>query len=315
MKRPALSILAAVLLSTMPGTAAAETFNFDATLLGKTTRMSGDLLLPEGASGKVPVMILVHGSGGKHQYREYRYAKALNKIGVGALVTDHFSPRGIKSTVEDQSKINWVIMMSDAYAALNALAKHPKVNGERIGIAGFSLGGIVALYSSMNRFKVLVSRSPRQFALHIPVYPGCNIVPGKPTQTGAPVAILLGGADDYTGVSGCMKVYSAIRAGTAAVSVKIYPGAGHGWDGVSAWKSPKAQVFRKCILKEAADGSFVDTKSGLKAYEKTMRPAADLTKVAMGCMKIGATGGLHAPTKAQSLRDFLGIVRANLMVK
>ena len=54
----------------------------------------GQLWLPLG-SGRVPVMILSHGSSGRNPTKEQRYAAALTAMGVSVLAIDHFAPRGI----------------------------------------------------------------------------------------------------------------------------------------------------------------------------------------------------------------------------
>jgi dipeptidyl aminopeptidase/acylaminoacyl peptidase len=40
-------------------------------------------------------------------------------------------------------------MMNDAFAALAVLAKHPRIDPDKIAVMGFSRGAVPSLYASM----------------------------------------------------------------------------------------------------------------------------------------------------------------------
>src|SRR6478672_5900304 len=107
---------------------------------GQQTWLAGELRIPPG-NGRVPAVILVHGSDGLNLSLE-RWAQELNGIGVAAFLLDSFSGRGITSTVNDQSKLHGLTLMVDAYKALGILIRHPRIAANRIGIMGFSKGAI-----------------------------------------------------------------------------------------------------------------------------------------------------------------------------
>ena len=84
--------------------AAARKIRIESTTRGKQAIVTAQVFLPSKRDGKVPAMIIMHGSGGVREKREVAYAREFNAMGVAAVVIDSFSPRGIASTVRDQSQ-------------------------------------------------------------------------------------------------------------------------------------------------------------------------------------------------------------------
>jgi dienelactone hydrolase len=84
-----------------------------------------------------------------------------------------------------------------------------------------------------------------RFALHVPFYPSCSTQHYKPKSTGAPIYLLLGGADSYVGVVPRQEYAAALKAEGARVEVTVYPGAPHGFDTASAYKIAKGENYSK----------------------------------------------------------------------
>ena len=76
--------------------------------LNNPIEITGYLRLPEG-TGKVPIVIYTHSSGGPGDYVwddfVYHAAQNLLKEGIGVMYIDNFCPRGARSTWRDQSKV------------------------------------------------------------------------------------------------------------------------------------------------------------------------------------------------------------------
>src|SRR5512143_2863137 len=95
--------------------------------------VGGELALPERSSlargGRMPAVILIHGSGGISDEREGAWAKRLNAIGVASCIVDSFTGRGIRPPMyAGQSQfISFAAHLLDAYLALEILVTHPQI--------------------------------------------------------------------------------------------------------------------------------------------------------------------------------------------
>jgi cephalosporin-C deacetylase-like acetyl esterase len=121
---------------------------------GKLAMLAGELRIPKPGTDRLPAVVLVHGSGGLGASSD-RWAQELNSIGVASFILDSFSGRGIVNTQNDQSQLNSLAMMVDAYRALTSLAGHSRIDPNRIAVMGFSKGAVAAVYSSSERFRKL----------------------------------------------------------------------------------------------------------------------------------------------------------------
>ena len=164
---------------------------------GKPVTIAGELRFPRGATGKLPAVVLLHGSGGVNGGHEF-WAKHFNEMGVASfLIIDSFSSRGLVSTSTNQALLGRYNMIVDAYRGLEMLAAHSRIDGNRVAVMGFSRGGQSALYSSLKRFQQSWGAGNR-FAAHIPLYASCSAtLIGDTDLTGAPIRQHHGAADDY----------------------------------------------------------------------------------------------------------------------
>jgi hypothetical protein len=65
---------------------------------GKPAVLAGELRIPKPGTDKLPVVILVHGSGGISATHE-RWVQEINGTGVATFLLDSFSGRGIVNTI------------------------------------------------------------------------------------------------------------------------------------------------------------------------------------------------------------------------
>jgi dienelactone hydrolase len=284
--------------------------------------VKAELFLPDGVSGKMPAMVIHHGSGGVTNTREYAYAREFTRMGVASIIPDSFTPRGVKSTVEDQSTVSTNDMIADAFGALKLAAAHPRLDPARIGITGFSKGGSVAMRTGLqlmvNRY---VKDGPR-FALHVPFYAGCDTIYADMRTTGAPMLVLIGGADTYVGPERCVFAVERMRAanqqsGGGKVDMVIYPKAQHGWDGTGkAWSYPNGENYSRCVYVEQPDRSWVEQTSGLTTTGRDGKLIADAARQAVAqCKTLGVSGGPDAEAKEKSLAALKDAMRAAFGVK
>src|SRR6516164_3222074 len=136
---------------------------------GKPTTIYGTLRIAQG-SGRLPLVILMHGSGGIEENVSV-WEKVFASVGVSTFAIDSFTGRGIASTVADQSQLGRLNMILDLYRSLAVLAEHPLVDPSRIAVMGFSRGGQAALYATLKRFHKMWNPSGVDPAAHIALYP------------------------------------------------------------------------------------------------------------------------------------------------
>jgi dienelactone hydrolase len=206
----------------------------------------GDLSFPSKSMEKVPVMVLMHGSAGVGRAMS-QWVDAFNDIGVATFVVDSFGPRGIATTVDDQERLPTAANLMDAFAALQILASHPRIDSKRIGVMGFSKGGEVAFRSAVEPLRAAVIKTDLRFALHIPTYAGCNQVYWSPNITKAPMLNLVGADDDYAMAAPCEALAKRYEEAGAPIRTIVYEGAGHAWDSMGkVYWSPEATTASSC---------------------------------------------------------------------
>jgi dienelactone hydrolase len=232
---------------------------------GKAVTIAGQLRFPQGASGRLPAVILQHGSGGPGS-RDELWAKHFNEMGIASFFVDSFSGRGLTRTSTNQALLGRLNMVLDAYRAFDVLASHPSIDSARIAVMGFSRGGQSALYASMKRFQQMWN--PRAaFAAYIPLYGSCNTTfIGDTDLSPAPIRQFHGAADDYVPVAPCRAYFERLRAAGRDVLLTEYPGAHHVYDNPLGNKTPTvakgAQSVRACKLKEEPLGTIINAETG-----------------------------------------------------
>lgn len=205
---------------------------FPVTAAGKTWSTAGELRVPPTKPGERRAAVLVvHGSGGVDS-RGGRYVQALNDAGFATLEIDLWAPRNVREPLQRPKTVPETL--PDAWAALAFLAAQPDIDASRIGIMGFSWGGVVSMLTAGKAYQP--QGSPLRFAAHAPNYPVCwvyNHVPGYTFKdlTGAPVLIQSGDADLYDQPDTCDQLVASLApADKALVRHTRYPNATHGWE-------------------------------------------------------------------------------------
>src|SRR5262245_12675425 len=266
-----------------------------------------DLLLPRQVSGAVPAMIIMHGSGGPRYEREYRYAEELNKEGIGAVVLDSFSTRGVRATAAQQQRLSPFTMVGDVYALLNLLTSHPRIDPHRIGVMGFSKGGSVTVFALDEQVRRALAVGSARFAVGVAFYPGCFVYLRQPRPTTAPLLMLLGEQDSYTPAVQCEHQAATLRAAGGAVTIIKYPGAHHGWDGSRAVRLLHSEYsYAGCRVEIDQAGMIVDVNSG-----RPLLTTEEAGQAMAACSTQGVTIGANEDAARRSLADLKAILKTS----
>jgi len=230
----------------------------------KATTTSGLLRLPAG-TGRIPVVVLMHGSGGLGANVEL-WAREFNAMGVATFALDGFTGRGIAQTSSNQALLGRLNFILDIYRGLDVLAKHPRVDPQRVMLMGFSRGGQAALYASLKRFHQLWNKSGIEFAAYVPFYPDCATTFIGDTETAdRPIRIFGGTIDDYNPIALCKAYAERLKAAGRDVQVTEYAKAPHSFDNPlgspTPVQSPRSQSVRNCKIVEEANGTLVNAVS------------------------------------------------------
>jgi len=225
--------------------------------LGTPTVIAGELRIPPG-EGRLPAVVLLHGSGGLGSAQQ-QWAADLNAIGIAVFLLDSFSARGITSTVNDQTQLDHLAMMVDAYRALGLLAQHPRIDPNRIAVMGWSKGALAAVYASMERFRRSYAPPNIEFQAHIGLFTPCNTqYTDEQKTTGKPIRLFHGTADDYVAIGPCREYVRRLKMVGVDIDLTEYSGAHHSYDtprpNGEPLQFPQGSTTRNCSMIEAEDG-------------------------------------------------------------
>jgi len=196
--------------------------------------VTGQLRVPANATAKIPAVVVVHGSAGIDSRGKF-YIEALNRAGIATLEIDMWAPRGWLAGITGRPR-GVPETLPDAYGALKFLSEQPIIDAARIGIMGFSWGGVVSMLTATQAYTSLYTGGTLKFAAHAPNYPVCwvyNIIPGYEFSafTGAPVFIQAGELDTYDTPDTCPSLVDSLATSDQIfISAKVYHGATHAWD-------------------------------------------------------------------------------------
>ena len=250
---------------------------------------------------KYPLIIGVAGSMGWRKHH-LDYLKMYQKQGYATFQLNSFKSRGITSTVGSQDEVTIAAVILDAYRALEKLAKHPKINKDKVALTGWSLGGGVSLFAGWMPLKKAITDQV-SFAAYLAFYPPCFINPENLSFTKAPIHILIGEADNWTPAKPCINLVEKLSDKTN-ISITTYPDAHHGFDSEEpvVWNE-KGYSFKDCLFDLTADGDV------LMNYLRIPMSNSILQKVGfLFCVEKGVNVGGNLDARKKSLafaKDFM----------
>lgn len=144
---------------------------------------------------------------------------------------------------------------ADAKQAIHILrsqANKLNIDKNKVGIAGYSAGGALALYTALGIFESVLptytnftENTQPNFAC--PIYPGINnaiYYSVKHEKIIPPMFLINGAQDDVTPADKCIQLYSALLERSVPAELHIYAKGGHGFDsgigtgyGAASWQN------------------------------------------------------------------------------
>lgn len=177
-----------------------------------------------GRTGKFPALLILHGANGPMSTFIGDYAQYLANIGYVVFFVHYFdrtdtyyaSPSEMQQHFED-----WVEVLEDG---IENAAKHPKVDPERIGLIGYSLGGFLVLS--------VASQDPRVSAV-VSVVGGIPEAFAQRARRMPPALILHGANDTRVPVKEAQHVEELLKRLNTPYELKIYQSQGHFFHGAA----------------------------------------------------------------------------------
>src|SRR5262249_17028797 len=133
----------------------------------------GYLSFPSARSGPVPLMLIMHSSGGIHA-RDWFFARTLNDMGVATFVIDSFGPRGLTRVYEDKTAFGEFEQAIDALTSIEGVRTDSRIDFSRLGAIGRSLGGQTAVRLTLQASRDQLPKKGPVLSLAISITPGCT---------------------------------------------------------------------------------------------------------------------------------------------
>ena len=274
-------------------------------------KLTGTLYLPSvcNTGAKIPAVIIQHGSGlPRHSWYE-ELSEQLNKAGIAALVANSFSERGIRGTGGDQTQLSKANRVYDTFAAFRALQKVPCIDPKRIGVTGYSFGGIISREMVESSLAKRLGGG-RVLKASLPVYPSCQARWERTQPTRTKVHFLLAGRDDYTPASFCLERIPELKKLGWDVSYTVYPQAHHAFiaDYSERYWS-RGWTFRHCgIILITSEGHEMHFLGGTK----DMSWREYVTVMARNCGRQGVTIGRDNESREKAMSFTVSFFKNNL---
>lgn len=226
----------------------------------RETDLIGYVFKPAGR-GPFPAVVMLHGRAGAYSSlaggrytaetlskRHKFWGEFWSERGYLALMVDSFGPRGYwkgfgKHSYEDRpSEVSeQTVRPLDAYGALAYLRTRKDVIADRIGLQGWSNGGMTALVTMSSRAPGIDRPTPDSgFRAALAFYPGCGM---EAIQSGyrnyAPLQLFTASADEEVSPERCAKWEKKVKDAGGDIHLIEFEGADHNFDDPSKSRQEK----------------------------------------------------------------------------
>jgi carboxymethylenebutenolidase len=242
------------------------------------TQLTGYLFKPD-TPGPHPAVVMLHGRSGPYSSlakgvystetlskRHKMWGEFWAERGYLALLVDSFSPRGYPQGFPRYSYSQRPPEVSeqhvrplDAYGALDYLRARSDVLAGRIGVQGWSNGGMTVLAALAPHPPGLADPTPAKgFRAALAFYPGCRVQEKQNDYIPyAPLLMFVGTEDEEVSPVVCLRFAARVQAGGGGLGVVSYDGAQHAFDDPGRTRqSREANRFAKADSMHQAEAFF-----------------------------------------------------------
>jgi len=192
------------------------------TILTENHPVTIESFIPEDGSAH-PAVIALHGSGGIREGWAEQPASLLASQGFAVFVLHYFERTGTVWASDGTIRQHFPVWMKTVSDAITHVAADPQVDGRRVALLGFSLGGYLA---------VSVATQDRRVKAVVEYFGGLPEELSRDLVAMPPVLILHGDRDSVVPVAEAHQLASRLKTAGTEHDVKIYPHAGHGFGGL-----------------------------------------------------------------------------------
>jgi dienelactone hydrolase len=277
---------------------------FESSAREREEQIQGYLSFPSAQSGPVPLMLIMHSSGGIHA-RDWFFARTLNDMGVATFVIDSFGPRGLTKVYEDKTAFGEFEQAIDALTAIEVLRTDSRIDFSRLGAMGRSLGGQTAVRLTLQVSRDQLPKKGPGLSLAISITPGCTSQQqDRRMMPGSQVWLFL--ADkDAAPYQRCISYVEKMKAAGGDAQFKVYANSFHTFDGSPkpVW-SASQEVYAGCENDRVRPGYSIRLDTGA-----ALRSKKDWDQFFAGCVKRGMWVGGNPESTRELDRDWTEAVR------
>ena len=196
------------------------------------------IVLPDGTEGPVPAVLMLSGCGGVQGLQD-RYAETAAEAGWASVIIDSHAARGIDrggalAFVCAELRLRGQARAADLFEALDQVRADPRIDPERLFLAGWSHGGWTVLDAMAAAEAGEAGADPfagvRGALL---LYPYCGSIiraDAAPIGDPFPVTAVLAGRDVIAPPRDCERLAERRRAEGAEIALIAEPGLTHAFD-------------------------------------------------------------------------------------
>jgi dienelactone hydrolase len=281
---------------------------FDSPARGKSERIWGHLSFPATPQTKVPLMLILHSSGGIHA-RDWFFAQTLNEMGVATFVLDSFGPRGLTKVYEHKLSFQEREQAIDALSALAILRRDARLDMSRLAAMGRSLGGQAAVRLALKASRTDLRKDWPVLSLALAITPGCTAQQRDGALTRRTEVWLFLAERDFAPHQRCIAYVDKMKAAGGDAHYKLYPDTFHTFDGRAkpVWTANQ-EVYAKCANERIRRGHSIRLDTGA-----ALRSRKDWDQFFAGCVTRGAWVGGNPEAARQLDQDWTAVVKRRLL--